>query len=207
MTQAPVQKPVFEFMGGRLCLDFANTLNDSRACPKERLLTYKDLVTWGREAGTLTNQEARHLMEESRKRPEDSTRTLREAVDLREAIFRLFSSVIDGGTPEHADLVKLNDALSRAMTRLRVAKEATGFAWEWAPDADALDRMLWPVVRSAADVLHSGEVARVGRCGGENCDWLFLDTSHNHSRRWCDMRGCGNRAKARRYYERKKASR
>jgi predicted RNA-binding Zn ribbon-like protein len=198
---------VFEFTGGRLCLDFANTLNGSRAHPKETLLAYGDLVAWGRQAGILTDQEVRHLMEESRRRPEDAAGTLRHAIELRETIFRIFSAVADGRTPEHADLAALNDALSRALVHLRVSKPAAGFAWEWAAEREALDRMLWPVIQSAADVLHSGEVARVGRCGGRDCDWLFLDTSRNHSRRWCDMRGCGNRAKARRHYERQKAHR
>ncbi len=45
---------------------------------------------------------------------------------------------------------------------------------------------------------------RVRRCGGANCDWLFMHNSRNHSRRWCDMGSCGNRAKARRYYARHK---
>ena len=207
MTQAGESTPVFEFTGGRLCLDFANTLNDSRAQPKERLHSYEDLVAWGRQAGILTEQETRQLIKEGQRRPEDAAGTLRHAIELRETIYRIFSAIVDKGTPEHADLADLNDALSRAMTHLRVSKPAAGFEWEWAPNPEALDRMLWPVIQSAADVLHSGEIARVGRCGGRNCDWLFLDTSRNHSRRWCDMRGCGNRAKARRHYERKKAHR
>jgi len=41
----------------------------------------------------------------------------------------------------------------------------------------------------------------VGRCA-----WLFLDTSRNHSRRFCSMDECGNRAKQRRHYQRRKHS-
>lgn len=207
MMHASEQVAKFQFIGGRLCLDFANTLSGTRARPKEKLLSYQDLLTWGRQARILTDQEAGHLAEESRRRPEDAARTLAHAIKIREVIFRIFLSIAAGGTPEHADLAMLNDALSRALGHLRVSKPATGFVWEWAPDREALDRVLWPVVQSAADVLHSGEVARVGRCGGKDCDWLFLDMSRNHSRRWCDMGDCGNRAKARRHYERMKAQR
>jgi predicted RNA-binding Zn ribbon-like protein len=207
MTHAPEQVPEFQFVGGRLCLDFANTLGGTRAHPKEKLLSYQHLVAWGRQAGILTDQEAGDLGEESRRRPEDAAKTLGHAIEIRETIFRIFTSLAGGGAPEHADLAQLNDALSRALAHLRVSKPSTGFVWEWAPDREALDRVLWPVVQSAADVLHSGEVARVGRCGGKDCDWLFLDMSRNHSRRWCDMRDCGNRAKARRHYERMKAQR
>ncbi|MBI4413448.1 MAG: CGNR zinc finger domain-containing protein, partial [candidate division NC10 bacterium] len=79
------------------------------------------------------------------------------------------------------------------------------FAWRWTGDGQRLDRMLWAVTRSAADLLTSGELAAVRECEAETCAWLFMDRSRNRSRRWCDMKACGNRAKARRHYERKKA--
>jgi predicted RNA-binding Zn ribbon-like protein len=82
-----------------------------------------------------------------------------------------------------------------------------GFAWDWAGAEDALDQMLWPVVHDAAGLLTSEELDRVGQCDDDRCGWLFLDTSRNRSRRWCSMEDCGNRAKARRYYERKRAVR
>ena len=68
------------------------------------------------------------------------------------------------------------------------------------------DRMLWPVTRSAAELLVSGELSRVRTCANDTCGWLFMDTSKNRSRRWCDMNDCGNRAKARRHYARKRAA-
>jgi predicted RNA-binding Zn ribbon-like protein len=71
-------------------------------------------------------------------------------------------------------------------------------------DEDELDRMLWPVARSAADTLTSGDLKRVRRCARQGCDWLFVDTSKNRSRRWCSMSMCGSRVKAGRYYRRVK---
>ena len=65
--------------------------------------------------------------------------------------------------------------------------------------------MLWPVARSAADLLTSDDLGRVRECAGERCNWLFIDRSKNHSRRWCDMQDCGNVAKVRRYRSRKQA--
>ncbi|MCL6613391.1 MAG: CGNR zinc finger domain-containing protein [Firmicutes bacterium] len=79
-----------------------------------------------------------------------------------------------------------------------------GFAWKWGGEGKALDRMLWPVVRSAAELLISGDRERVRECAAEGCGWLFLDASRNTRRKWCAMTSCGNRAKARRYYERKR---
>ena len=198
-------EPVFEFTGGRLCLDFTNTLGDSRARPIERLKSYQDLVAWGEQAGVLTEGEARLLPRIAERHPWAASRTVKEAVALREAIYRIISSVIDGSPAAQSDFATLNGALSRALDRLQVTTGSRGFGWSWADSGEALDRMLWPVVRSAADLLVSEDAKRVRRCSGQNCDWLFLDTSRNHSRRWCDMRGCGNREKARRHYARKKA--
>jgi predicted RNA-binding Zn ribbon-like protein len=204
MAQLADHAKVFELTGGRLCLDFANTLAGSRGSPKEYLASYRDLVFWGRQAGVLSGSEAEHLTEAARRRPADAAKVLAEAVGLRETIFRIFAAVIAGREPEQPDLSALGAGLSRAMVHLRVLPRAGGYAWGWADDREHLHRVIWPVVRSAAELLVSGEASRVGRCAGEGCDWLFMDTSHNRSRRWCDMRSCGNRAKARRHHARKK---
>jgi len=206
MAQLTEQERVFELTGGRLCLDFVNTAGGSRDSPKEYLTSYHDLVSWGRQAGVLSGPEAQHLTEAARRRPSDAAKALAEAVGLRETIFRIFAAVVAGDEPAPADLSALGAALSRAMVHLRVLPHAGGYTWGWADDREQLHRVIWPVVRSAAELLVSGEARRVGRCASDDCDWLFMDTSHNHSRRWCDMRSCGNRAKARRHYARKKAT-
>jgi len=54
--------------------------------------------------------------------------------------------------------------------------------------------------------LTSEELDRVRECADDRgCGYLFMDTSRNRSRKWCDMRGCGNRAKAQRHYRRTQA--
>jgi predicted RNA-binding Zn ribbon-like protein len=65
-----------------------------------------------------------------------------------------------------------------------------------------VDRIISEVVRSAADILVSNQLDRICRC--DECGWLFYDASRNHLRRWCSMEICGNRAKARRHYEKAK---
>lgn len=196
-----------QFIGRRLCLDFANTVG-SRADehPNDHLGGYADLVAWGRQAGILTGEEARRLDREGARRPADAAAALERALAAREAIYRIFSARAAGRPPDEADLDTLNAALARALARARLVAAGGGFAWGWAVDAAALDRPLWPVVRSAADLLTSDELPRVRGCAEETCGWLFLDTSRNRSRRWCDMQDCGNRAKARRHYARRKAA-
>src|SRR5207237_8218223 len=95
-----------------------------------------------------------------------------------------------------------------ALAHARLAPVSAGYALHWpaAANAAALDRMLWPVAYSAADLLSTPELlGRVGECADDRgCGYLFLDMTKNRSRRWFDMKDCGNRAKARRHYERRK---
>jgi predicted RNA-binding Zn ribbon-like protein len=189
----------------QLCLNFANTLdNRLTAHPLERLTSYRDLVAWGRERGILTEPEAERLRQEAERRPVEAASTLARAIVLREALYRIFSAVAGKRPPEPADMTTLNIALAGALAVLHVVAADHGFAWAWSRGAEGLDRVLWPVVLSAVNLLTSDELGAVRECAAANCGWLFLDTTRNRSRRWCDMTVCGNRAKARRHYARKK---
>jgi len=199
-------KYTFDLTGGRLCLDFVNTVSGSRARPTERLHGYEDLVAWAGQAKALGEDDADRLSAEAQHRPRDAAAALADALRLREALFRILAARVDLRTPESADMELVNGALSKALVHQRVVRTPGGFAWGWADDARRLDRILWPVVRSAADLLTSPDLSRVRRCAGANCDWLFMDMSRNQTRRWCNMQECGNRAKAKRYYQRHRAA-
>jgi predicted RNA-binding Zn ribbon-like protein len=204
-SRASVDHPA---LSARLCLDFSNTLEwHASDHPQESLTSYADLVNWSLKAGVVTNSEARLLLREARRRPAEASAALERAIFLREAIYRIFSSVAAKRRPKKADLDTLNDALSEALARARVVQTGEGFVWDWAGRGSALEGILWPVVRSAAELLTSGDLGRVRECAGVGCGWLFVDVSRNRLRRWCDMKSCGNRAKARRHYERIKAAR
>ena len=129
-----------------------------------------------------------------------------DAVILREALYRVFSAVAAGAAGPAADLATLNEALADGFGHVRLAPDGDGYRWGWQIDPPALDRMLWPVLRSAVELLTSDQLDRVKECPGlADCGWLFFDTSKNGSRRWCSMEGCGNRAKGRRHYQRTRA--
>ena len=203
----------FKFKGGVLCLDFVNTLawrlTDS---PVEYLGSYEDLLAWGRQAGLLTPDETEVLSELAAMDPEEARAMLLRAVALREAIHRTLSAAIAGETQDEGALSALNRELSGALSRLRVARAAgETYVWAWDRSGDdgggpPLDRPLWPVARSAAELLTSPKLGGVKVCGGEGCGWMFLDESRNASRRWCDSRDCGNRERVRKYLARKRAS-
>jgi predicted RNA-binding Zn ribbon-like protein len=203
------QEPTFELSGGALCLDFANTWGDRERPEEERLRSYPDLLAFALQAGTLTVDEAARLAGRAGREPREAAAALARAVELREALYRIFSvgaAGVTGHGPVAADLERLNAALPEALSHLRLEPRGTELVWAWAAADDtreALEAPLWPVVRSAAELLTSEERRRVRECGGGACTWLFLDHSRNRSRRWCSMETCGNRAKARRHYRRR----
>lgn len=209
MSEAGKQEGSFELVGGRLCLDFVNTLEGSRETgeTEEKLLSYGDLVAWGRQAGVVTEREARVLLREAARNPGGAARTLARARKLREAIYEIFYAVAhDGRAPSKNDLAVLNAELSEAMAQSQIVRAGDRFTWDWSVKDEALERVIWPVARSAAELLTSGEVGRTRVCEAGDCSWLFMDLSKNRSRRWCVMKYCGNRAKSRRHYERKRAT-
>lgn len=189
----------FELTGGSLCLDFANTL-DSRPteAPRELLSDYRHLVDWAMQAEALSPAVTRRLLASAASEPARARVVLGRARALRESVFQVFSAHARGARIPQGALDALNRAVSGALARLRLAKDSDGFRWEWKED-QALDRMLWSVARSAGELLTSDRLGQVRVCAAPDCDWLFLDTSRNGSRRWCDMRVCGNRSKVRRY--------
>jgi predicted RNA-binding Zn ribbon-like protein len=190
-------------IGGRLSLDFLNTV-DTHAPPlDDKLGTYADLVWWGLRTGALAERGAEPLFAAAEADPAHAAEVLARALELREALYRAFTAARAGEPADDADVAIINDALARTLGRQRVAQGEDGFAWVWEQGVE-LERVLWPVIRDAADLLVGGDLRRVGKCCGDNCDWVYLDTSRNRSRRWCDMQSCGNRAKARRHYHRAK---
>jgi predicted RNA-binding Zn ribbon-like protein len=190
-------------LAGRLCLDFANTADwHAREQPVELLREYRDLVVWSRRVEIVDSATTEALLRRAGHQPGSANDVLARAIELREALYRVFARHARGAPAPDADLATLNRALADAFEHLIVAEHDGAFEWEWRAGSDALDQMLWPIARSAADLLTGPALARVRECEGYPCGWLFLDTSRNRSRRWCSMEVCGNRAKARRHYAR-----
>jgi predicted RNA-binding Zn ribbon-like protein len=210
MGSARRQKP-FKFRGGVLCLDFVNTLawrlTDH---PVEYLLSYDDLLTWERQANLLAPDETKALSGRATTDLEDARAMLSRALALREAIHGVFSAAIAGKPQDEGALSALNRELSGALSLLRVVPaEGGSYIWAWDRGGEEgggppLERPLWPVARSAAELLTSSKLGRVKVCAGVGCGWMFLDESRNASRRWCDSRDCGNRERVRKHLARKK---
>ena len=195
-----------KLVGGRLCLDFINTVDgrkrESRSVNTvvgDKLVEYSDLVEWSRHSGIVTATEAERLIQSSKRNAREAKDVLDRAVALREALYRIFKAIISGRRPQTVDLGIVNDELLGARTHERLTHKANEFTWEWVGNEAALDRMLWSIAQSAGELLTAGDLSRLRECVGEDCGWVFEDTSRNRSRQWCDMQDCGNVAKVRRY--------
>lgn len=206
MTESGTHASNLDLIGGALCLDFANTADDHASDqPYEWLTSYEDLVAWSRHVAIVSDEQAAALLEFGAQHPEEAARIHHRAVELRDTIFRIFMAIAEGQTVPADDLEQLNAALAAALSHSRLVPSGDGYAWSW---TEALDpgRVLWPVLRSTADLLTSARLERIRSCANSTCGWLFLDTSRSGRRRWCSMDACGNRAKARRHYQRQRAS-
>jgi predicted RNA-binding Zn ribbon-like protein len=191
---------------GWLCLDFANTVEwHASGSPLERLNTYADLIEWSASTGIVTGDAKDVLLRKSKDEPAEGQAVLEKARGVRENIYEIFSDAAHGNPVKISDLNGFNKALASALSHSRLVPGERGLKWDWDSRSDKLDSVIWPVVKSAVDLMTSEAIKRVGQCADDRgCGWLFWDSSRNRSRRWCDMSDCGNRAKVRRFYAKKK---
>lgn len=187
--------------GGRLGLGLVNTVLWRRSsAPVERLTSYGDLVRNVARAGWVPEPDLLHRAGE--RHPRKAAAALAEVIEMREMLFGLFSAVAAGDAPARADLRSLNRALAESLAHLQLTISDDGaFEPRWQPH-DSLSLPLWQVATSAGAILASDDRERLKQCPGEQCGWVFIDVSSNRSRRWCDSKLCGNRARVRAHYER-----
>jgi predicted RNA-binding Zn ribbon-like protein len=186
-------------IAGVLCLDFANTLYGHTEAIHEYLFDYRDLVLWSRHVGILSPAEADDLLSKWEQAPAESEAIFRQAIDLRETIYRVFAGLAHQKSPREEDLAWLHQAWLESQAHSRFVRSENGFRLDW-ENGNAIGSMLWRITASATDLLASDELKYVKQCG--RCDWLFVDHSRNRKRRWCSMSACGNRVKMARRYER-----
>jgi predicted RNA-binding Zn ribbon-like protein len=204
----PVPDHEIELSGGALALDFANTVGGTHVSPThDHLRSYGDIARFAVLAGSLPSSAAKGLAERAERDPTRAEAVYELGIALRESIWAVFSALASGESPRDADLALIGDAAASGAARSRLVYDKDGVGWSLPSDSEELERPLWDIARSAADLLTSGEHDRVKQCASTTCEWVFLDRSRNRSRRWCDMSDCGNRAKARRFHAKKQNAR
>ncbi len=143
---------IHHLIGGILCLDFANTLYGHTDVIHEYLFDYRDLVLWSRHVGILTPQKAGTLLSKWEQAPAESDAVLRRAIQLREALFRIFASLAHDETPQEDDISQLNQFWLESQAHSRLVQTETGFVLEW-EEGDAFDSV------AMADHTFSGGIA------------------------------------------------
>jgi len=170
----------------------------------DRLETFPDLMRWCEANGFFDAAEVVALAERAESDPWLAATVLGQARELRSVLHQILAALAGKREPEPLALRTLNQALRSAAGQLALTwhggRPAWGHQGEVAPET-IVHRIAW----AAAQFITSPELGRLGLCANPECGWMFLDSTRNHSRRWCSMQDCGSRAKARRYYRRRKA--
>lgn len=187
-----------------LCIEITRTTGwKPRDRSDDDFTTYHGMLRWAVRHGIVDDATAAALDRRATRAPSEAERALARIRRLRSVLHGILSAVGRRREPERLLLAELNDRLTEAAARRRLVSEGGRFVWRWADDPPSLDRVGRAAAISAADLLTSEILDRVKYCAADDCGWIFVDGSRNRSRRWCDMSDCGNRAKVRRYRERK----
>jgi predicted RNA-binding Zn ribbon-like protein len=186
-----------KLLGGSPALDFANSVDWTEAL--EPLDELSDAITqpaelgrWGKRMGLF-----------GARPPAITAAELAAARELRAALYSIFAAHDAGERPARADLDLLARTYAEAASEGWLEPSGESWKLEWRRSDPR--RVRFAVAADAVALLADAErLARVHRCPGRNCGWLFLDRSGR--RKWCAMDGCGSREKMRRLYRRKRAT-
>jgi predicted RNA-binding Zn ribbon-like protein len=194
--------PPAESVDTERVLAFVNTLSARPTpAPVERLTSYEALVEWAREQHLVSGAAAERLLAEARRHPHQATAVLSRAREFREAINALALAIEQQRQPAPAVLATISDRLADAYAHGRLVPHDDALQWISSAEDD-LDRVLWEISRAAGRLVLSPRLSRVRSCAAGDCGWWFVDDTKNRSRRWCDMKICGNREKVKRFRSR-----
>lgn len=197
----------FVFIGNHRALDFVNTEVAIEGAARDLLGGFADLVGWLERVGALDRRSAREALAKwEGKRGGEAA--LKQARSLRAALRRLADAAAGGGPVPRATLREINRLLARGTAVAAVIPDAAaegGFVTRRGLRLQEPPDLLVPVAEAAADLLCNSGLGRIRRCAHPACVLYFLDGTKNGTRRWCDMRTCGNRVNAAAYYHRQRS--
>ncbi len=191
-----------QFFGGRMCLDFANTM-DWRTSdePQELIPDYAALLSWSKARRTLAAKTVAKLQAQAALAADAAAAVMDEARALRADIWKAAEALCRG---EHVHLAPLNRMLETAPAQPRLVREGAGYVHDLR--GAVLEEVLWPVLWSLTALLSSDDAGRLGCCQGQGCGWFFVDESPNRTRVWCSSEICGNRERAKRAYAKRRSA-
>jgi predicted RNA-binding Zn ribbon-like protein len=193
-------------LGGRLCVDFVNTVDPRDPPGHDYLPDYMTLIDWAAATEAIDRDVIDRAGAAACVAMESAVEAHREAISLRETLYRVLRASAERRPPDEADAGELCVATADLQQRRLLRTAGTRWHWVWSTD-DSVRMPNWIILADAVDLLTGIDQAHLRTCAGDGCGWLFVDSSKNHSRRWCSMRGCGNRSKTQRHYQRRRVAR
>ncbi len=204
------ERKAFAWLSGHPALDFVNTRAWYVESPQsERFRTVDDVLAWGRECGMLDEEDVAEWRRTRSRDEAAAARFFASALETRAALHRVLHAVGVGApwAPDTPDVLRrFQERVSSAVARMRLepADASRSLVRRWAWDDPHANPLLSRLTVDAGALLTGERAERLRACGNDRCGWVFLDTSRTGTRRWCDMRVCGNRVKARRRYARQR---
>ncbi len=180
--------------------DFLNTYELEGGAYVERLTSLEAAAAWLVDHGVVGQ---RKWVLGAEPDP-DGRAALARIVSVRSALWDVAHAVAHEESPEPSAVAEVNRALG-ARERLELVPAADGVRLGHSHVGDAVDDALARIAEPIVRALGTGREDRIRICANDTCQWIFFDESRTGQRRWCDMKTCGNRAKARRHRERRKA--
>ena len=175
-------------------LDFLNTLHpghgrtDEQHMTDEHLERPTDATMWFLEHN-LVHPDAGVLLGDA-----DLARIRRVRTALREVV----DSVVEDRAPD-TDAVHLVNAVLEGRRPTRLDFDGTALRIGHRHAETPVDDALALIAEAIIEELATGRPERLRVCANDRCRWAFFDSSPTGRRRWCDMRSCGNQAKAARH--------
>lgn len=193
-------------LGGKKCLDFINTLDwRGKDRPVEYLNSFEDFIRWAAYVKIINPKEEKYFSKQAVMNIKKAEEALKITIELRELLHKMFLYIQHENRIQKQNLSRLNGFLQKAYISTVIKPSLSGFELEAGADKTTLTGLLNPIVWDAVNLLTSEDRLRVKSCADTTCGWMFFDISKNKSRQWCDMKSCGNRAKARKFYQQKKS--
>lgn len=184
----------------RLWLDFVNTDLNAPAARIDLARSFESLLGWLSARGAIDEERAGGILRRATLQPAAAAASLVDARRVRAALRALAQSGYTTQRIQDDAVVEINRVLGRSAGTRRVDRHSDGtLVRAFVPTGDAFASLMIPIVESAADSLVHEELPRIRCCADPVCERVFLDTTRNGLRRWCDMGTCGNRAKAARH--------
>ncbi|MBX2896492.1 MAG: CGNR zinc finger domain-containing protein [Cyclobacteriaceae bacterium] len=191
--------------GGCIVFNFINTVNSRiQTSEFDYLKDYSDLLAWAEKAELLDKKRLKLISVCLEGDEGKGKRVFKKTIKIRELLYAFFSVIAQGGTPDVAMEESFNVALGQAFSMIRITINSGASKVTFTDRNVSLEEPLWIILISAYKILTEVDYGRIRACPG--CGWLFLDTSKNGKRRWCNMQVCGSHDKALRYYHRNKTN-